>query len=127
MIIVGRLAFGVAFPEQLPGYLLALALATLSALALGSAVAAVSRTTKVSNILGSVAFFPMMFAAGVWMPVQAMPDVLQRILEYTPFGAASQALNQATLGSWPDWSHLGVTALWATALIATAARWFRWE
>jgi ABC-2 type transport system permease protein len=127
VIAVGRLAFGVALPGQVPGYLLALLLGALGALALGAAVTAVTPTTKATTVVGSVVFFPAMFLAGVWVPVQAMPDVLQRIVEYFPFGAASQALNQAAEGGWPDWTHLGVTAAWAAVLIAAAVRWFRWE
>jgi ABC-2 type transport system permease protein len=127
VIAVGRLAFKVALPGQLVGYAVALLLATLSALALGSTVSAVSRTTKISAAIGSVVFFPMMFTAGVWTPVQAMPDTLQRIVQLSPFGAAAQALDQAAVGHWPSWSHLGVTALWAAALVGAASRWFRWE
>lgn len=127
VIAVGRLAFNVALPGDLPGYVLALLLGALSALALGAAVTAVTPTTKATTVVGSVVFFPMMFLAGVWGPVQAMPDLLRSIVEYFPFGAASQALNQAAEGGWPDWTHLGVTAAWAAALIAVAVRWFRWE
>jgi ABC-2 type transport system permease protein len=124
---VGRLAFGVALPRQFLGYALALILATLGALAFGATITALSRTMKISNAIGMAAFFPAMFTVGVWVPVQAMPDLLQRIVQLTPFGAASQALNQAAAGDWPSWSHLGVTALWTVILIAAAARWFRWE
>lgn len=127
VIAVGRLAFGVALPGDLPGYLLALLLGALSALALGATVSAVSPTAKATSVVGSVVFFPMMFVAGVWIPVQSMPDLLQRIVGYFPFGAASQALDQAAEGGWPDWTYLGVTAAWAAALIAAAVRWFRWE
>lgn len=124
---VGRLVFGVALPRQLFGYLLALVLAALAALAFGATIAAFSRTTKIASAIGSAVFFPGMFTAGVWFPVQVMPDLLRHIVEFTPFGAASQALNQAAAGDWPNWSHLGVTALWTVILIAAAARWFRWE
>ena len=62
-----------------------------------------------------------MFCAGVWAPVQAMPDLLRRIVGFTPFGAAAQALNQAAAGDWPSWTHLGVRALWTVLLIAAAA------
>ncbi|KAB2340529.1 ABC transporter permease [Actinomadura rudentiformis] len=127
VIGVGRLAFDVALPGQIPGYLLALILGALSALALGATVTAVTPTTKATTVVGSIVFFPMMFLAGVWVPVQAMPEALRGIVEYFPFGAASQALNQAAEGAWPDWTHLGVTIAWAAVLIAAAVRWFRWE
>ncbi|MFZ3559937.1 ABC transporter permease [Streptomyces sp. BH055] len=126
-LAVGRLAFDVALPRQLAGYALALVLSVVVSLALGALIASRARTTKVSNAIGSVVFFPAMFCAGVWLPVQAMPDTLARIVELTPFGAAAQALNEAAAGDWPAWSHLGVLALWALVLIRAARRWFRWE
>ncbi|GAA2455349.1 ABC transporter permease [Actinomadura vinacea] len=127
VIALGRIAFGVELPDHLPGYLAALLLATLGAMATGAAIAAVSSTTKATTVVGSIVFFPTMFTAGVYVPVQVLPDALQRIMEFTPFGAASQALDQAARGAWPDWTHLGVMTLWTALLIAAAVRWFRWE
>ncbi|MFJ4935537.1 ABC transporter permease [Streptomyces pseudovenezuelae] len=126
-LLVGRFAFAVRLPEQLPGYLLALVLAVLAALALGAVVSALSRTTKIASAIGSAVFFPAMFCAGVWAPVQTMPDVLARIVGYTPFGAAAEALNRAAAGDWPGWNHLGVLVAWTVLLTAAASRWFRWE
>ncbi|MFE5629311.1 ABC transporter permease [Streptomyces sp. NPDC056470] len=127
VITVGRVAFGVRLPQNLTGYALALLLAIAGGLALGAAVCAVSRTQKIATAIGSAVFFPTMFTAGVWVPVQAMPDTLQRIVQFTPYGAASQALDTATYGGWPEWAALGTMALWTVLLTATAARWFRWE
>ena len=90
-------------------------------------LSALSRTTKIAGAIGSAALFPAMFCAGVWLPVQAMPDLLARIVGWTPFGAAAQALNEAAAGDWPDWSHLAVLVGWTVLLTAAAARWFRWE
>ncbi|MEU9992235.1 ABC transporter permease [Streptomyces sp. NPDC007971] len=126
-ITVGRVAFGVTLPEQPAGYLLALLLAVAAALALGSVVSALSRTTKIANAIGTAVFFPMMFCAGVWLPVQAMPHALARVVQLTPFGAAARALNEAAAGHWPGWVHLGVLALWTVLLTAGATRFFRWE
>ncbi|MEW2389645.1 ABC transporter permease [Streptomyces venezuelae] len=126
-LTVGRLAFDVTLPRQLFGYLLALVLAVLCGLALGALISALARTTKAASAIGSAVFFPMMFSAGVWLPVQAMPDTLARIVEFAPLGAAAQALSEAAAGDWPGWSHLGVLALWTVLLSAGASRWFRWE
>jgi ABC-2 type transport system permease protein len=126
-LLVGRFAFAVRPPEQLVGYLLALVLAVLVALALGAVISALSRTTKIAGAIGSAVFFPSMFCAGVWAPVQTMPDVLARIVGYTPFGAAAEALNRAAAGDWPGWTHLGVLVAWTVLLTAAASRWFRWE
>jgi ABC-2 type transport system permease protein len=126
-LVVGRFAFHVRLPEQAAGYLLALLLATAAALALGSVLSAVSRTAKIAGAIGSAVFFPMMFCAGVWLPVQEMPHTLARVVGLTPFGAAARALNEAAAGHWPGWSHLGVLAVWIVLLTGAASRWFRWE
>ncbi|MEU9349338.1 ABC transporter permease [Streptomyces sp. NPDC048278] len=126
-LLVGRLAFDVPLPKQPGGYLLALLLAAAAALALGSVVSALSRTTKIAGAVGSAVFFPMMFCAGVWIPVAAMPHAMARVVQLTPFGAAARALDRAAAGHWPGWEHLGVLALWTVLLTAGAARWFRWE
>jgi ABC-2 type transport system permease protein len=127
VLVVGRLAFDVRLPKDGFGYLLALLLAVLAALALGSVVSALSRTTKIAGAIGSAVFFPSMFCAGVWLPVQSMPDVMARIVGWTPFGAAAQALNKAAAGHWPGWGHLGVLVMWILLLTGAAGRWFRWE
>ena len=126
-LTVGRLAFDVRLPKQPAGYLLALVLAVLVSLALGAVVSALSRTTKIAGAIGSAVFFPAMFCAGLWAPVQTMPDVLARIVGCTPFGAAAEALNRAAAGDWIGWTHLGVLVAWTVVLTAAAARWFRWE
>ncbi|MEV0574619.1 MULTISPECIES: ABC transporter permease [unclassified Streptomyces] len=124
---VGRIAFGVRLPGQPFGYLLALLLAVACVLALGALVCSVSRTTRISAAIGSVVYFVMMFTAGVWVPVQTMPGTLRRIVQATPFGAASQALDRASSGAWPNWAYLGVMALWTVLAAAAAIRTFRWE
>ncbi|MEU3741123.1 ABC transporter permease [Streptomyces sp. NPDC032198] len=126
-LTVGRAVFDVPLPRQAFGYVLALLLAILCGLALGALVSALARTTKAATAIGSAVFFPTMFSAGVWLPVQAMPDTLAHIVEATPLGAASQALGDAAAGDWPGLVHLGVLALWTVALTAGASRWFRWE
>ncbi|MER5357155.1 ABC transporter permease [Streptomyces sp. NPDC002785] len=127
VMAVGRIAFGVTLPGQPLGYVLALLLATASVLVLGALLCALSRTTKASAAISPVVNLLMMFSAGVWIPVQSMPDTLRRIVEVTPFGAASQALDRAASGGWPGWVQLGVMALWAAVVTLLATRLFRWE
>ncbi|MFF2134617.1 ABC transporter permease [Streptomyces sp. NPDC058193] len=127
VLAVGRVAFGVRLPGQVPGYVTALLLAVTCVLALGATICALSRTSKIATAVGSVAYLLMMFTAGVWVPVQTMPDLLRTIVEFTPFGAASQALDQAASGDWPGFAHLGVMVVWTAALGAASTRLFRWE
>ncbi|MGW1409358.1 ABC transporter permease [Streptomyces sp. NPDC002403] len=124
---VGRVAFGVGLPGQPVAYVLALLLSTASVLTLGALLCALSRTTKAAAAISSVVNLLMMFTAGVWIPVQSMPDTLRNIVRFTPFGAASEALDRAASGSWPGFTQLGVMVLWTALVTLLATRLFRWE
>lgn len=127
VLVSGHVGFGTPLPEQLGGYLVALALTLLTCLAMGAVITAVSTTTKVATMVSTIVFFPSMFTSGVWLPVQTMPHVMQQIVLCTPLGAAARALNDAALGEWPRLLDLAVTAGWAAVLGLVAVRTFRWE
>jgi len=126
-LVVGLVVFDVDVPGSPGAYVLVLALALVACLAIGGLIAGVSRTTKVSATIGTIVFLPMMFTAGVWLPVSAMPGLLGDIVSFTPLGAAALGLDEAALGHWPDAQHVVVLVAWTLGLGALAARSFRWE
>ena len=127
LVAMGRAAFAVPLPANPAAYGLVLVLVTAALLALGLLVGALSPSAKVASAIGSMAFFPLMFFGGLWLPVQVMPATLQTISEYTPLGAGSLALHQAATGQWPNTLHLLVLVAYAAGLGFAAVRWFRWE
>lgn len=100
-LAVGRIVFDVALPRQSAGYLVAFVLAALATLAIGGTVSAVSRTTKITQAVGSVVFFPVMFTSGVWLPVSTMPDALQRIVELTLWAPPHRPSTRPPQGTGP--------------------------
>jgi ABC-2 type transport system permease protein len=120
-------AFGVAAPRNVVGVLVAFVLGSAAMCAVALLVAALAPNTRASSGIGSLIYFPMMFAAGVWTPGPLMPDAVRRVADFTPLGAASQALQDAWAGGWPRPLHLAVMAVIATGLATAAAKWFRWE
>lgn len=126
-LTTARLAFDVAPPESFPAYLLIMALVLLAMMATGGVISSLAANARIASTVGTIVMFPLMFSAGLWLPVQAMPDIVGRIVEFTPLGAAARGLDQAALGHWPDPGYLVVLTLWALALGALAARYFRWE
>ena len=80
-----------------------------------------------ANAIGALLFFPMMFFAGLWLPRAAMPPVLRDISDFTPLGAAVQALQDSAQGHWPHPLDLAVMACYALVFGVAAARLFRWE
>ncbi len=127
VLVVARLAFGVALPRQIIGYLLAFVLAAGAAFALGLLVAAVAPSGKAGAAIGNILFFPLMFFAGLYVPREAMPQILRRISDFTPLGAGTQALRDASAGAWPHLLHLAVMAGYLALFSVAAARVFRWE
>ncbi len=126
-LIVGRAAFGVAFPAQPWGYALAVLVTLAAALSAGGTLAAVAPSVRIAQTLGTIVFFPLMFSAGVWLPVQAMPELLRRIVELTPFGAAAQLLDETAAGDLPNLGGIAVVVGWTVVLTGVAIRWFRWQ
>jgi ABC-2 type transport system permease protein len=127
ILAIGRLAFGVGLPAQLPAYLISYLLAALSMFAIGLLVAALAPTAKSASAIGSLVFFPLIFFAGLWLPRDAMNDVLRTISDLTPLGAGVQSLQDAAAGQWPQLLHLAVLLGWTVVAGGLAARHFRWE
>jgi len=120
-------AFDVAAPENVGGLVVAFVLGSAAMCAVALLIAAVTPSARASSGLGTLVYFPMMFAAGVWTPGPIMPDAVRRVADFTPLGAASQAMQDAWAGSWPRPLHLVVMGGLTAAFGALAARSFRWE
>jgi ABC-2 type transport system permease protein len=127
ILVVGRLAYNVPLPRQLGGWLIAAVFAVAVVLAMGMFVAAVGPSARAAGAIGNLMFYPLMFFSGLWLPIPAMPTVLQHISHATPFGAAWEAFQQAVLGHWPPGLALLAMAGWAAGFGVAAARFFRWE
>ena len=127
VLALGRLAFGVGLPRHLPAYLVGYLPTALAMFTIGLLIASLAETGKSAGAIGTLAFFPLVFFAGLWLPRDSMPDVLRAISDFTPLGAGVQSLQDATAGHWPQPLHLAVVLGWAVVAGIPAARYFRWE
>jgi ABC-2 type transport system permease protein len=126
LLVMARLAFSVAFPRQPAEFALAVLLGALALLSLGLLLASVLPTSRGANAAGAILFFPMMFFAGLWLPIAAMPTALRHVSHATPLGAAVQAMTDAWQGHWHP-LYLLILAGYALAFAVAAGRLFRWE
>jgi ABC-2 type transport system permease protein len=127
VLAIGRLAFDVPLPRQLPAYLVGYVLAALAMFAIGLLVASLAPTGKSAAAIGTLLFFPIVFLAGLWTPRDSMNDVLRTISDLSPLGAGVQSLQDATVGHWPQLLHMAVLLGWTIVASGLAARYFRWE
>jgi ABC-2 type transport system permease protein len=127
LLAVARMAYDVAMPQQVVGYIVAFLLAAAALFAMGLLVAALAPSGKAAPSIGLMLYFPIMFFAGLWVPRAAMPETLRHISDFTPLGAGVQALQDAAGGAWPQPLHLAVMAAYVIVFSVAAARFFRWE
>ncbi|HEX3965485.1 MAG TPA: ABC transporter permease [Trebonia sp.] len=127
LLAVARGGYGVAMPRQVGGFVVGGLIAAAALMATGLFVAAVAPNAGTARGIGAVLFYLMMFFAGLWLPIQSMPQELQHISHATPLGAAVPALQNAALGQWPTGLQLVTMAAYAVAFGLGAAKLLRWE
>jgi len=127
LTVAGTIGYGLGAPRQLPGFLLALLLAIAAMFALGLWVSAIARTAAAASGIGQLILFPSLFFAGLWIPREVMPAALRDIADWTPLGAAVQALQSSMKGVFPPAQSLLVMAAYAVVFGFLAVRYFRWE
>lgn len=123
----GALFFGVHLPSQWSGFVISALLATATMFAIGLLITAVAPSPPVAGVLGTVLLYPLLFFAGLWTPRQDLSPLLQHIGNYTPLGAAVQAMDAATQGHFPPARPLLVMAAYAVVFGIAAVQLFRWE
>jgi ABC-2 type transport system permease protein len=127
LFTVGAAAFGVTAPKDPGALVLSLLLCAIALFALGLFIGAVAPTAGSVIVFEGATFFPLIFLAGLWVPIQEMPGALQDIAGYTALGAAVQAAQDAMEGTFPPAKPLLVMVVWGVAFTLAAWRSFRWE
>jgi ABC-2 type transport system permease protein len=127
LLLVARFAYGVTVPRQFGGFVVAELFVAAAMLCIGLFVAAVGKTGRIAQVIGAILFYPLIFFAGLWLPIPSMPTVLQHISHATPLGAAWESFQNAELGRFPGALPLLTMAAWAVLFGLAAWRLFRWE
>ncbi len=125
-LVVGATAFGVPAPRQ-PGIVaLAFVLAVLSMLSLGTLVAARAPRAGTASAVGTLIYFPLLFLSGLWTPGPVMPDAVREVGQYTPLGAAAQAMTAGWFEDGVPTLQLVVMAAWTVVVLPLGVKLFRW-
>lgn len=126
-VAVGMLVFDLPLPRSLGWFVVAYALGVVSLLALGLLIGAVVPTATSGQAAGMILYFPLLFFAGVYVPLEVMPEAIRTISTYTPAGAAAQALSDSWAGSVPQTSSILTMVAYSVVAGSLAVWLFRWE
>jgi ABC-2 type transport system permease protein len=127
IVVMGAALYHLQVPAQSAWFAISVLLGAGSLFGIGWLIAALIRTSKAAQVVGAAVTYPSMFLAGVWVPREALPSAVQRIGDFTPLGAALQAVRDSWTGTTPNLLHLAVMAGYVVVTGLVAARFFRWE
>ena len=129
MILAGRRYYPVGADVPLVSFGLALLVSTVSILSLGFLIAALVPTARFAQPVGTLILYPMLGVSGLFVPVDALPPMLQLIARALPLTYAVSLLRGIWRGE--GWhGHLGDVAVLAFMFLvctAVSSRVFRWE
>lgn len=130
LVLLARLAFEVALPEDAFSLVAALALGALSFAALGVALTTVIRSSEGSSAVVNAIYLPVAFISGSFFSSDAFPDVLRVVAEVLPLVHFIRLVRDVMIFGDPVWEHtteVAVIAAWGVAGAIVALRGFRWE
>lgn len=129
LVVIGKILYNLQLPQNWGGVLVVVVLAGLVFAAMGYLIASLAPTARSAQVVGMVAFFPMMFLSGAAMPLEMFPGWLQGVSRMLPMTHAVKLAQGVWFGGGfseyaTETAVLGILLLVCTAF---AARFFRWE
>lgn len=129
MVLAGRRYYPVDADVPIVSFTAAVLFSTVSILSLGFVVASIVPTARFAQPIGTLIIYPMLGLSGLFVPIDAMPPMLQAVARVLPFTYAVSLMKGIWRGeSWAG--HGGdIAVLTLTFLVCTAvsAKVFRWE
>lgn len=131
LVLAGLLIFHAKTHGSWPLAILVILVGTAAFVSIGFLLCSLARTSESARGLAAMVAFPMMFLSGVFIPLDSLPDVIQRIVHALPLTYLTEAL-RGILNDGDGLTRtvvldLGVLATWALACFALASTRFRWE
>jgi ABC-2 type transport system permease protein len=129
LVLVGRRYYPVGPDVPLFSFTIALLVSTVSILSLGFLIASIVPTARFAQPIGTAFIYPMLGLSGLFVPVDALPPLLQAIARALPSTYAVSLLRGIWRGE--GWAAHSTDVLTLVVLfvvyIAISAKVFRWE
>ena len=129
MILAGRRYFPIGPEVPIAAFTLAVAISTLSILAMGFILASVIPTARFAQPIGALVFWPMIGLSGLFVSIGLLPPTLRKIASVLPLRFSASLMQGIWIGdSWSaHLTDIGALALVFVISVAISARVFRWE
>jgi len=129
LVVAGWLLYRVQFEGNAVAVACAVVFGGLCMFSVGYLIASLAPNARAALVIGMVLFYPMMFLSGAGIPLEVLPESIQKVSTFMPLTYVVKLLRGLWFGeTWGD--HLLETAVIGGVLIictALAARFFRWE
>ena len=129
LVLVGWLIYRVRFEGSILSIGLATLLGGLAMFAIGYLIACVAPGARMAQVIGMVIFYPMMFLSGAGMPIEVLPETLQRVSNFLPLTYVVRLVRGLWFGDpWSEhWVEVAVLGGILAVCALLDARLFRWE
>lgn len=129
LMLAARIIWGVGFngnPLAFTGSWLLTAVSTLS---IGMMVGGLAKNAKTASVYASLLYFPMLIFSGATLPVEVMPETMQKIVAIFPLTQGISLMKAASLGLSVDNVWRPVAVMGAVTIICSeiAVKGFKWE
>lgn len=129
LFLTGKIAYNVRFEGHLISVCAGVCLGILAFFALGYALAGLLPNARAATVVGNVVIIPMMFFSGALVPMEVIPETVQKVSRLLPLTHLVAFLKGLWFGDgWGD--HLSSVAMLIGVLVLSiimVRRTFRWE
>jgi len=129
VFLVCKLVFGYVMLGSLFKFILTFILVAISIYSIGGLIASLSPNMKISNLISTLIYFPMLFLSGATVPYEILPSAVQKVSNIMPLTQGIKLLKGISLGEPVNslMFPLIFMIVIAVGCIAISLKTFKWE
>ena len=130
LLVLGRVLFGIGWPDHLGSLALAVLLGAVAFCGLGIGIAGVIKSAEGASAVVNAIYLPTAFIAGAFFSPRHFPHFLRALAEVLPLTYFLRLVRNVMLHGHTIWSqgtNIAVIAAWGAVGVVLAVWAFRWE
>lgn len=129
LLPVARLFWNVTIHGSWLAFIGSWLLTLVSTLSIGMMVGGIAKNEKTASVIACVLYFPMLIFSGATVPIEVMPEILQKFIRVLPLTQGIQLMKDTSLGLPVGSAWLPITVMGAVTVLCTgiAVKCFKWE